>query len=152
MTQEETTKILAILKAAYPNSYKGMTKDEAYGVIGVWSMQFADMPYFIVAIAVNKLIGTNTFPPAIKEVKDKLRSVYFEAQNMLDEHRRATEGFTISNDPNAERHYLGKPLEPKTLAACEEIVKRCSSLAYSNSLEPKLNNMLSSSSEFLLDA
>ena len=33
MTREETVKILAILKAAYPNSYKGMTKEEANATI-----------------------------------------------------------------------------------------------------------------------
>lgn len=71
MTRDETIKMLAILKAAYPNSYKGMTKDEANGMIAVWTMQFADMPADIVLMALNKLISTSQFPPAISEVKRK---------------------------------------------------------------------------------
>ena len=37
MTRDETTKVLALLKAAYPNSYKGMTKEEAMGTISIWN-------------------------------------------------------------------------------------------------------------------
>ena len=44
MTRDETTKVLALLKAAYPNSYKGMTKEEAMGTISIWTMQFESVP------------------------------------------------------------------------------------------------------------
>lgn len=83
MTQNETIKILAILKAAYPNSYKGMTKEEANGTVAVWTMQFADMPADIVLMAVNKLISTNQFPPTISEVKKKISTLHWEAYDMI---------------------------------------------------------------------
>lgn len=83
MTQNETIKILAILKAAYPNSYKGMTKEEANGTVAVWTMQFADMPADIVLMAVNKLISTNKFPPTISEVKKKISTLHWEAYDMI---------------------------------------------------------------------
>lgn len=83
MTREETVKILSILKAAYPNSYKGMTREEGNGVISVWASQFAHIPAEIVVIAINKLISTSTFPPAIAEVKEKIKSLYWEAQAEL---------------------------------------------------------------------
>lgn len=79
MTREETIQVLSILKAAYPNAYNGMTKQEANGVITLWTIQFSKIPLQIVMIAINKLIATNKFPPAISEVKDKLNSLYFEA-------------------------------------------------------------------------
>ena len=88
MTREETIKILAILKAAYPNSYKNMTKDEANGTVMVWATQFADAPADIVMIAINKLISTNTFPPSISEVKSKIKNLYWEAWCRLDEHKK----------------------------------------------------------------
>lgn len=150
MTREEAIKILSILKAAYPNSYKGMTKEEALGTVGVWASQFADMPYFVVSIAVNKLISTNVFPPAIKEVKDKIRSIYYEAKNMHDEHIRATKGYVISKEPDAKRFYLGTPLDDRTLALVEQIIKVCGNNTYNPSVEPKLKDMLSSSNAFLL--
>lgn len=152
MTKEEAIKILSILKAAYPNSYKGMTKEEAMGTVSVWAAQFTEVPYFIVAIAVNKLIGTNVFPPAISEVKSKIRSLYFEAQNMLDDHRRATKGFKITNDPEAQPFYVGNPLDERTLELVTKIVEVCGKNAYSPSVEPKLKDMLCSSNAYLLDA
>lgn len=83
MTREETIKILAILKAAYPNSYKNMTKEEASGTVTVWAMQFATIPAEVVMVAVNKLISTSPFPPAICEVKERIRSLYWEAWEVL---------------------------------------------------------------------
>lgn len=73
MTRDETIKVLASLKAAYPASYKNMTKDEANGTIGAWQAQFLGMPYSVVSIAITKIISTNTFPPSIAEVKEKIR-------------------------------------------------------------------------------
>ena len=83
MTKEETLRVLAILKAAYPSSYNGMTKREANGTVAVWCMQFADIPVDIVLMAVQKLISTNKFPPAISEVKSKIGSLHWEAHEML---------------------------------------------------------------------
>lgn len=84
MTREETIKILAILKAAYPNSYKNMTKEEANGTVTVWSMQFANIPAEMVMLAINRLISTSPFPPAICEVRDKISRFYWEAWEALN--------------------------------------------------------------------
>ena len=83
MTREETTKILAILKAAYPNSYKNMSQKEALGTVAVWHMQFADMPADIVMMAVQKCISTSTFTPSISEVKKKISSICWEAYDLM---------------------------------------------------------------------
>lgn len=88
MTQKEATQVLAILKAAYPNSYRGMTKEEAIGTVNVWAMQFHNIPVDIVLLAVNKLISTSQFPPAISEVKNKLGSLYWEAYEELRCHKK----------------------------------------------------------------
>lgn len=83
MTREETIKILAILKAAYPNSYKNMTKEEANGTVTVWAMQFSTIPAEVVILAINKLISTSPFPPAISEVKNKISGLYWESWEAL---------------------------------------------------------------------
>ena len=152
MTREEAIKILSILKAAYPNSYKGMTKEEALGTVNIWATQFTDIPYFVVSIAVNKLIGTNTFPPAINEVKNKIKGVYYEAESMLQSHRRATVGVKLTNDPNEKPMLIGAPLDDRTLSMCKEIVKVCEKYSCSNTLEPKLKDMLHSNNSYLLEA
>lgn len=84
MTNDETMMVLAILKAAYPSSYNNMTKREANGTVMVWAMQFAEMPVDIVLMAVNKLISTNKFPPAISEVKKKIQALHWEAYEAIE--------------------------------------------------------------------
>ena len=85
MTKEETLELMAILKAAYPNSYNGMTKQEAIGVVTVWHLHFADVPADIVFMALQKAISSSKFPPSINETKAKLQSVYWEAHDALDD-------------------------------------------------------------------
>lgn len=87
MTRDETVKVLSILKVAYPNFYKGLSKQEASAVVNLWSMQFKNIPYDIVVIAVNKIIATNTFPPAIAEIKAKLKNIYAEAVTGIMDYR-----------------------------------------------------------------
>lgn len=79
MTREETVKVLSLLKAAYPSSYKDMNKQEANGVITIWATQFLNMPLDIVLIAINKLISKCKFPPSIAEVKESIEGLYVEA-------------------------------------------------------------------------
>ena len=83
MTKKEALQILAILKAAYPSSYNGMTKEEATGTVSVWCMQFADVPAEVVMMAIQKLISTCKFPPSIAEVKNKLESIHWEAYEAI---------------------------------------------------------------------
>ena len=89
MTKEESLCILTILKAAYPNSYKNVTVDDAKSISAIWAAQFAEIPAKIVLIAVNKWIAANPFPPAISELKRKIESLYFEAWEMLQSDRKA---------------------------------------------------------------
>ena len=139
MTQKEATQILAILKAAYPNSYKGMTKEEAIGTVNVWATQFINMPASVVMIAVNKLISTNTFPPSIGEVKEKIRGLYFEAWQALEDHRRATEGYTMRN---GDVITLGEPLDDRTVAQLQEIVRVVEPMRTQQRIEPSLTDLL----------
>lgn len=151
MTREEAVKILSVLKAAYPNSYRGMTKDEANGTIGVWAVQFCDIPYPVVSIAVNKLISTNTFPPSINEVKEKIQSLYWEASGMLESHRTATIGIKLNDDdPNETPVYMGKRLDDKTLALVQEIVRVTEPMKTKQLLEPSLDSLLTGLNGYLL--
>lgn len=161
MTREEAIKILAVLKAAYPNSYKGMTKDEANGTISVWSTQFVNIPYIVVSIAVNKIISTNTFPPSISEVKAKIQTLYTEANSMLENHKTATEGIPMKayagDDENGnplyeiETVYMGKKLDDNTLALVQEIIKACEPMRTKLLIEPSLEDLLKGFNTYLTD-
>lgn len=150
MTREDAIKILSILKAAYPNSYKGMTKDEANGTIGVWAAQFTSMPYEIVSIAINKLISTNTFPPTIHEVKEKIRGLYWEAWEMLNSHKQSLKGWKINDDdPNEEPVYTGRRLDEKTLAVVKKIVEVCEPFQTKHVIEPSLSELITGLNNYL---
>lgn len=157
MTREEAIKMLSILKAAYPNSYKGLTKDEANGTINIWATQFINMPFEVVSIAVNKLISTNTFPPSINEVKQKIQSLYWEAWQMLEEHKQATEGTTYSHydylqqKEVTETVYSGKKLDDKTLATVKAILQVTETMRTQERIEPSLNDILTGYNIYLSD-
>lgn len=80
--------MLAILKASYPNQYRNLTQEDAQGIVGVWSMQFANIPADIVVMALNKAVSGKEYPPTIAEVKKKISSVHSEAYDYIERHHR----------------------------------------------------------------
>ena len=74
MDRLETADILAILKAAYPQFYNGLSPKEANKIVDLWAEMFKDEPVMVVAVAVKAMIAsrTNTFPPNIGEVKEQI--------------------------------------------------------------------------------
>lgn len=124
MTKKEALQILAILKAAYPSSYNGMTKEEATGTVTVWCMQFADIPADVVMMSVHKLISTCKFPPSISEIKDNIRTIHWEAYEILLDH---------SQIPF---------LSEKEKALFQRIYEATRDYKYAKYTEPKLSQML----------
>lgn len=127
MNKKEAAQILAILKAAYPNSYKNMTQEEAMGTVSVWALQFADMPSGIVLMAVHKAISSSPFPPSISEVKDKMSALYWEAYDMLDDR---------------QCYKMLAPLPEKTKEQAKMIYEATSKYKYPKCTEPTLHDML----------
>ena len=74
MTRDDTLDLLSVLKAAYPNFYKDMTRKDADHVIDLWTEMFKDEPVQLVALAVKRHIATDTkgFPPHIGAIKDAI--------------------------------------------------------------------------------
>lgn len=68
---------MATLKAAYPQYYRGLSKDDLNAVVQLWSVLFAEDEYKDVVLAVHTLIVSrvDTFPPVIGEIKAALREV-----------------------------------------------------------------------------
>ena len=132
MTDKEAIQVLAVLKAAYPNSYKNMTTAEAAGTVNVWAIQFANVPVEVVIIAVNKLIATSTFPPAISEVKQKIGSIYWEVQEAL----------------NNDRIY--PHLTKQKRVAYETIKAATEKFKYNSGIEPTVSEIVGSNEKLLL--
>lgn len=85
MTREETAEMLAILKAAYPHSFKDMTRVDGLAMLSLWERIFADDDKNVVSAAIDALISTRTvgFSPTPGEVKEQIRKLY--SANELDE-------------------------------------------------------------------
>lgn len=89
MKEKEAIGVLAVLKAAYPNQLNKLTENEANGIVQVWVSQFHDIPGDIVLLAVQRLIGTSQFFPTISEVKEKVKSLHFDAMMAIRQHENA---------------------------------------------------------------
>lgn len=74
MNHEDTLRIMAVLKAAYPAYYRDMKRGDAEGIVGLWESMFADEPAEVVALAVKAHIAADRkgFPPHVGAIKDAI--------------------------------------------------------------------------------
>lgn len=119
MDREQSAKILAIIKAAYPGFYKDITKTDAVAAVELWATMFADDTFEDVAAAVKTFIACDEkgFPPHIGAIKSKMRMI--KAPEELSEseawslvrrslsHVRPTENF--AKLPPAVKKAVGGP-------------------------------------------
>lgn len=77
MNRTETIKIMAVLRAAYPQYYAKQSQDDLQGIVNLWAEMFADDSYQTVAMAVKALIKTrvSTFPPGIGEITEMIAKI-----------------------------------------------------------------------------
>ena len=132
MTNDEAMGVLAILQAAYPQSYRNVTVDDANGIAVMWGIQFADIPANIVLLAINKWISSNPFPPAISELKKKIADLYWESWQLLENNKRR------------------KNLTPEQVKEYEQIYEVAESLRNRRNYEPTLNELTSGNSRLYL--
>ena len=77
MDRTETIKIMAVLRAAYPQYYAKQSADDLNGIVALWNEMFSDETYDVVAMAVKALIKTrvSTYPPGIGEITEKIMQI-----------------------------------------------------------------------------
>lgn len=80
MTQEESIKLLALIKLAYPNSYKDIDKETQLATVNMWHRAFTDTPFSIVEMALDNFVRESKFPPTIADIIDRLRIMHGEAE------------------------------------------------------------------------
>ena len=95
MTREEAAKFLAIVKVAYPTSYKDMDKTMAEATVNMWHSTFPDVPYLIMEMAFDKYRKANKFAPTVADIYECLSCIYNKAfmdllmaRNMNDDELR----------------------------------------------------------------
>lgn len=74
MNREQVIQTLTVLKAAFPHSYKNMTRADGEAMIALWERQFAEEDPIAVSAAVEALIATRTagYSPTVGEIKDQI--------------------------------------------------------------------------------
>ena len=132
MTREETLTIMGVLKAAYPNYYREMTRHDAEAVVELWSTMFSDEPAQLVAMAVKAHIASDTkgFPPHIGAIKEAI--VKLQTPNAMTELEawalvsKATRNAAYcANEeyeklPEIVRRLVGSPLQLRAWALMDE--------------------------------
>ncbi len=77
MTREETVKIMAVLKVAYPSFYRSTGAEETRAAVSLWASLFEEEPYELVSAAVKAHIASDAqgFPPHIGAIKEAIRKL-----------------------------------------------------------------------------
>ena len=84
MTLEESIKLLALIKLAYPTSYKDIDKDTQLATVNMWQRNFSTVPIAIMEIALDHFVKKSKFPPTIADMCEELKGVHYEAvQNVM---------------------------------------------------------------------
>lgn len=73
----QTAEMMAILRAAYPRFYVGMTREDASAALNLWHGFFADDDASLVSDAVKAFIASDTkgFPPVVGQIREKLNVI-----------------------------------------------------------------------------
>lgn len=79
MNREESIKLLALIKVAYPAAYKDMDKETKLATVNMWQTTFKSVPYAIMEMAFNRFRMTSKFPPTVAEMAEELVNVYYQA-------------------------------------------------------------------------
>lgn len=79
MNREESIKLLALIKVAYPSAYKDMDKETKLATVNMWQTTFPSVPYPIMEMAFNRFRMTSKFPPTVAEMAEELVNVHYQA-------------------------------------------------------------------------
>lgn len=79
MTKEEAKKFLALIKVAYPTSYKDVDRDFAMATINMWQSTFPAVPFPIMEIAFDHFRKKSKFPPTVADMCAEIKSLYHTA-------------------------------------------------------------------------
>lgn len=109
MTLEESAKLLAMIKLAYPNSYKGIDNETTLATVNMWYRAFKSTPYGIIEMALDHFVKGSKFPPTIADMIDELKKMHSEATvNVLSlpagDERKVNQYIMAHTAPYTERN------------------------------------------------
>lgn len=77
MSRSDILKIMAVLRGAFPQFYRNISRQEAEDTVALWEDMFRDDDPVVVAAAVKAYIEADEsgFPPSIGQIKGKVRRI-----------------------------------------------------------------------------
>lgn len=130
MTEIEATKILAVLKAAYPAAFNKQSGEEINAIINLWA-EMLEEPYEVVGAAVKSYIATDVtgFPPSIGQVKAHINKIMQPEQMTESEAVSLILAATRNSTYNASTEFnklppmlqklVGTPAQLRAWALCD---------------------------------
>lgn len=79
MNREESIKLLALIKVAYPTAYKDMDNASKQATVNMWHTTFPKVPYQIMEMAFNRFRMASKFPPTVAEMCEELKHLHWQA-------------------------------------------------------------------------
>lgn len=112
MTVEETIKLLALVKLAYPEAYKGVDAETLNATISMWHKHFNGAPYAIMETALDRFVKRSKFAPKVADIYEELRRLNGEAFSNLfvtqDGRRRDALLYILENTKQFDERHVGE--------------------------------------------
>ena len=94
MNRQEAIKLLALIKVAYPSTYKDMDNTSKNATVNMWQSTFSDVPYVIMELAFDHFRRVSKFAPTPADMFDELKTLYYRAVG---------DAMIIPNDDNRKK-------------------------------------------------
>lgn len=77
MTKADAARLVAIIVTAYPNYDKFKDEQAVTATVELWAMMFEKDDSKSVALAINKHIATNKWPPSVAEIREIMLEIQY---------------------------------------------------------------------------
>jgi hypothetical protein len=79
MNKNEAAKLLALIKVAYPSTYRDMDEKTKIATVNMWHSTFSNVPYAIMEMAFDHFRRVSKFAPTIADMYDELKALHYRA-------------------------------------------------------------------------
>lgn len=79
MNKTEAAKLLALIKVAYPSTYRDMDEKTKIATVNMWQSTFSNVPYAIMEMAFDHFRRVSKFAPTIADMYDELKHLHYHA-------------------------------------------------------------------------
>ena len=79
MNKTEAAKLLALIKVAYPSTYRDMDEKTKIATVNMWQSTFPNIPFEIMAMAFDHFRRVSKFAPTVADMYEELKGLHYQA-------------------------------------------------------------------------